>query len=161
LIRRLILMRHAKSAWNTNANGDHDRPLNPRGRRDAPRMGGLIVGQGFTPAQVFSSDSSRTRETWDGMWAAMPELDPVFTRRLYLSGIDDIAEIVASVDDACDSVLLLGHNPGFSMAAGWLTGEAIELKTAHAAVMEADIDRWTKAFLPGSWRLIALLTPKD
>jgi len=160
-MRRLILMRHAKSAWNTDAQGDHDRPLNPRGRRDAPRMGGLISEHGFSPAQVISSDSTRTRETWDRMSAAMPELEPVFTRRLYLSGLDDIADTLAGVDDAYDSVLLLGHNPGFSLAAGWLTGEAIELKTAYAAVMEADIERWEQTFRPSSWRLVALLTPKD
>ena len=158
---RLILMRHAKSAWNTDAQGDHDRPLNGRGRRDSPHMGELLVTHDLVPDQVISSDSTRTRETWQGMSAAMPDLEPVFTRRLYLSGLDDIAEVVLGLDNEMETALLLGHNPGFSMAAGWLSGQPVELKTAYAAVMESEISRWEDAFRPGIWRLTTVLTPKD
>jgi len=124
-------------------------------------MGELLVTHDLVPDQVISSDSTRTRETWQGMSAAMPDLEPVFTRRLYLSGLDDIAEVVLGLDNEMETALLLGHNPGFSMAAGWLSGQPVELKTAYAAVMESEISRWEDAFRPGIWRLTTVLTPKD
>ena len=158
---RLILMRHAKSAWNTTAAGDHDRPLNGRGRRNAPHMGELLVARGLVPDCVISSDACRTRETWDGMSAAMPGVDPIFTRRLYLPGLEEIAEVVLGLNESVETALLLGHNPGFSMASGWLSGQHIELKTAHAAILEADIGSWLDAFQPGIWRLETVLTPHD
>jgi len=158
---RLILMRHAKSAWNTNAQGDHDRPLNGRGRRNAPHMGTLFAHHDLIPDQVISSDSTRTRETWAGMSTVMPDLEPTFTRHLYLSGLEEIAEVVLGLGDGVETALLLGHNPGFSMATGWLSGQPVELKTAHAAVMEAEISTWLDAFQPGIWRLRMILTPND
>lgn len=158
--RRLIIMRHAKSAWNTAAQSDHERPLNSRGRRDAPHLGRLVRDRGYTPARVISSDATRTRETWDGLMASMPDtLEPRFTETLYLSGLAAIRQIIETVADDVDSLLLLGHNPGFSLAASWLTGEEIELKTAYAAVLEAEGGTWADTLRIGRWRLVELLTP--
>lgn len=158
--RRLIIMRHAKSAWNTAAQSDHERPLNGRGRRDAPHLGRLVRDRGYTPAMVISSDAARTRETWDGLMASMPDtLEPRFTETLYLSGLAAIRQVIETVADDVDSLLLLGHNPGFSLAASWLTGEEIELKTAYAAVLEAEGDAWADTLRIGRWRLVELLTP--
>ena len=64
--RRLIVLRHAKSAWDTDAATDHERPLNKRGRRDALRVAEKIAKLGWQPEQVISSDAERTRETWKG-----------------------------------------------------------------------------------------------
>lgn len=160
--RRLILMRHAKSAWNTGAHGDHERPLNLRGRRDAPHLGQLIAARGLVPAMVISSDATRTRETWDGLLESMPEdLEPRFTDALYLSGLAAIRAEIEAVPDAVPSLLMLGHNPGFSMAAGWLSGQEIELKTAFAAVLEAESATWSETLKLGYWRLADLLTPQS
>ena len=65
--RRLIIMRHAKSSWTSGALSDHERPLNARGIRDAPRVGAALVKRGWLPQLVLSSDSERTRETFAGM----------------------------------------------------------------------------------------------
>lgn len=158
--RRLILMRHAKSAWNTGAHADHDRPLNLRGRRDAPHLGRLIAGRGYAPDRVISSDAVRTRETWDGLLESMPEgLEPTFTPALYLSGLAAIRHVIEAVPDDVPSLLLLGHNPGFSLAASWLSGEEIELKTAWAAVLEAESPTWAESMRIGRWKLADLLTP--
>lgn len=160
--RRLIVMRHAKSAWNTNAQSDHERPLNSRGKRDAPHLGRLIRDRGYTPAMVVSSDSTRTRETWDGLMESMPDdLEPRFTHALYLSGLAAIRTEVSKTPDDVDSLLLLGHNPGFSLAASWLSGDELELKTAFAAVLEAEGDTWTELLKLGRWTLVDLLTPQS
>jgi len=159
--RRLIIMRHAKSAWNTAAQSDHQRPLNTRGRRDAPHLGHLIAVRGYVPAMVISSDATRTRETWEGLTASMPDhLEPRFTEALYLSGLRAIRAELETVPDDVSSLLLLGHNPGFSLAASWLSGEDIELKTAFAAVLEAEGETWDETLRLGHWTLAALLTPQ-
>jgi len=80
--RRLMLMRHAKSAWQSQAPSDHERPLNERGRRNAPRVGKRLAELGWVPDHVIGSDSRRTRETWERMQALMdretgPTLRPV------------------------------------------------------------------------------------
>lgn len=160
--RRLIIMRHAKSAWNTDAQSDHERPLNARGRRDAPHLGRLLVARGYTPKMVISSDATRTHETWLGVMESMPEgLEPRFTSALYLSGLAAIRTELEAVPDGVESLLMLGHNPGFSLAASWLTGDDIELKTAFAAVLEAEGGSWAEALKPGRWALADLLTPQS
>ena len=63
MAKRLLVTRHAKSSWKSGEDSDHARPLNKRGRRDAPRVAAHLVGLGWVPEQVLSSDSQRTRET--------------------------------------------------------------------------------------------------
>ncbi len=65
--RRIIVMRHAKSSWKSDAPDDHSRPLNRRGRRDAPRVAQELARRGWVPERVFSSDARRTRQTWEIM----------------------------------------------------------------------------------------------
>lgn len=159
--RRLIVMRHAKSAWSSGAQGDHERPLNERGRQDAPVVGALIAARGWVPERVISSDAVRTRETWDGLMEAMPSIEPRFTASLYLAGLSAVRNAISGLDDAVSSALLLGHNPGFSLAASWLTGDEIELKTAYAAVMETEAKRWVDGLKIGAWDLVEVLTPSS
>ncbi len=64
MTRRLIVMRHAKSSWKHAGLTDHQRPLNKRGRKDAPRVARALIERGWTPRRVLSSDAARTRETW-------------------------------------------------------------------------------------------------
>ena len=158
--RRLIIMRHAKSDWKAGARTDHERPLNHRGRRDAPHLGKLIAARGYTPAAVISSDSARTTETWNRMKPAFPpELEAQFTRQLYLEGIEAIREVVEVLPDDTTSCLVLGHNPDFSMAVIGLAGEYVELKTAYAAVLECETETWAEAMKLARWDMVDLLTP--
>jgi len=158
--RRLIVMRHAKSSWSSGAQGDHERPLNDRGQRDAPVIGELLVARGWVPERVISSDAVRTRETWDGLMASMPSLEPRFTPSLYLAGLSAVRAALTELEDDVTSALLLGHNPGFSLVASWLTGDEIELKTAYAAVMECEGEpSWAKSMRLGAWDLVEVLTP--
>ena len=160
MIRRLVLMRHAKSDWNSNAQTDHDRPLNPRGRRDAPRMAQHLVANGIVPDRVILSDSVRTRETWDGMWSLFPELTPEFLNSLYHGGLREISDAVSRFGRGSDTLLVLGHNPGWSMAASWLCGQHVLLKTADIAVLEQSVWEWEDSFKAGVWSLTAHWNPK-
>ena len=91
----------------------------------------------------------------------MPDIDPVYAHDLYLGGLTEIASHCGQLGDDIESVLFLGHNPGFSEAAGWLSGTFVELKTAYIAVLEADSSGWSDLMRAGGWTLSAVLTPDD
>ena len=72
MTRRLIVMRHAESSWDSSMGSDHERTLNERGRKDAPRVGAALVQKGWIPELVLSSDAQRTSETFAGLSESFP-----------------------------------------------------------------------------------------
>ena len=129
------MMRHAKSSWTSGASTDHARPLNKRGKKAAAAMGPALMARGWLPDRVISSDSTRTQETLRRM--ALPDgADVVFAPELYHGEIDDVRRAIGGQSDPM-TLLLLGHEPGWSASIAWLTGTQIELKTADAALLTA------------------------
>ena len=166
--RRLIVMRHAKSSWDNDVQTDHERLLDQRGRRDAPAIARRLFELDWLPKLVISSDAQRTRETFELIRLTLSEiapattLDVVFTGALYLAGMPDIRVQLSQVDDEVDSVLVLGHNPGWEAAVSWLSGASIAMTTANAALLEGAGDRWSDAIAsPDSWQLLEVLRPKE
>ncbi len=162
--RRLIILRHAKSAWNTDAPTDHDRPLNKRGRRDAPRIGERIKEMSWTPEQVYSSDSQRTRETWQRMKDALGagDLEVSFTRDLYHADIEEVRQVLADTPDSVSTVMVIGHNPGWENVVSILSGDDERMTTCNAAMMTIDAESWKNAgAMDGCWELQHLLRPKE
>ncbi|MCB9595871.1 MAG: histidine phosphatase family protein [Sandaracinaceae bacterium] len=160
--RRVVLMRHAKSSWKTGAS-DHERPLNGRGRRDAPRIGAELAERGWVPDHVSSSDSERTRETFARMRDALGfEGDPDFRHDLYHAGIEAVRGVVGALPDSTRVVLVLGHNPGWEEALAWLTGRDEEMKTGSCALLRVDADTWSDAMdRAAAWQLEALIHPRE
>jgi phosphohistidine phosphatase len=105
----LILTRHAKSAWDTNAPSDHARPLNKRGRRSAAALGRWLKDHSHVPDQVLSSSSQRTRETCELMGLNAPA---TFTERLYHASSDIMFSVLREAEQPC--ILMLSHNPGIA-----------------------------------------------
>jgi phosphohistidine phosphatase SixA len=161
--RRLIVMRHAKSSWDTDAPSDHARPLNPRGQRDAPRIANRLLELDWRPQLVLSSDSRRTQQTFDAMRPVLGEDVPVqFLPSLYAAGLTELAAALAAVDDGLTCVLALGHNPGWEEAVRWLCGQPVRLTTANAALLVGTGSTWQVALRgAGSWDLDCLLRPKE
>ena len=159
--RILVMMRHAKSSWENAGQSDHERPLNARGLASAKHVGQCLAQEHIRPQHAVVSDATRTTETWHEMWAFLPEVEPEFSRALYLGDLSDIRQTLNRLDDGVTRLLLLGHNPGFSLAAGWLSGDQIELKTAHAAVLEVEAETWIDAFRPNLWTCATIITPKS
>jgi phosphohistidine phosphatase len=129
--RRLIVMRHAKSAWPDVA--DFDRPLAPRGLRDAPEAGRRLRAAGWVPDHVVCSPARRTRETWrlvsrelSGA-AGEPGADlPVsYDERVYDASMTALLYVVCETPAATRTLMLLGHNPGMHELALTLAGEAV------------------------------------
>jgi phosphohistidine phosphatase len=160
-MRRLILMRHAKSDWSAGE-PDHGRPLNHRGRRDAPRIATHLAELGWVPDLVLASDSQRTRETWDRMSRVLSGPIPVrTTRALYLAGLGALQDEAARLPETVRTVLALGHNPGWEAAAGRLAGAPIRMTTANAALFELGEVGWEAALEAASPRLLTVLRPKE
>ena len=163
-MKRLILMRHAKSSWDSGALSDHERPLNDRGRRDAPRMGGALNQRGWIPDRIVSSDAERTRQTWDGLSQTLFESDDApeaqFVRSLYGGGFNDIARACSNFDDDVTCALVLGHNPGWEDTASALCGVRITMTTANCVLLSAD-GSWDELMEPGAWSLVEVLRPRE
>lgn len=156
-------MRHAKSSWKDSTLGDHERPLNKRGRRDAPRVGARLTELGWVPERVISSTSQRTRETWAGLETTLePTPEVTFRRELYLAGRGSVKEVLEELPAAVTSVLVLGHNYGWEEVVEWLCGDEVRLTTANAALLSAEGDDWAEALaIAPSWTLHQVIRPKE
>ncbi len=116
----LILIRHCKSDWTANQE-DHARPLNPRGKRAAPRLGAFLLAEGLAPDMVLCSDAIRTRETWAGIASQLPGAPaPTLSRDLYLA--DPPAILSAIRAETGNTIAVIGHNPGIGELA-WALAE--------------------------------------
>lgn len=145
---RLILTRHAKSDWDNPLDSDHQRPLNPRGKRAAPVIGHWLAQKGYLPQQALVSDAMRTRQTWALLSAEWPEPVPVeFDNMLYLAGADVMLRRLQHANRTC--VLMLGHNPGIADFAAMLLRAPLSdpdfqrYPTGATLVAEFGIARWS------------------
>ena len=161
----LILIRHAKSDWGQDGLDDHDRPLNDRGRRAAPRIGAWIAGLGLLPDAAICSSARRTRQTWAGIASALPGAPRANVRReLYLADTPQLLQTVHGLD--APTVALIGHNPGIAALAHILaTDQPAHEKfglypTGATTVLSFASDTWSVAG-PGNGRVIAFATPRD
>ncbi len=159
-MKTLLLMRHAKSDWDADYESDHDRPLNERGLRSARLMGRVLAEEGLVPDLIISSTAVRASKTAElaieaGGWSSEIRLD----RSLYDEGPRGVLAVGASAADV-DGLMLVGHQPTWSLLVSALTGERAEMKTAAVAVIELDIESW--ADLPGAaGTLIQVLDPRS
>ena len=158
-MKTLLVLRHAKSSWNDSALGDHERPLNERGRRDGPRMGQLIREYGLVPDIVISSDAVRAQLTARAVTesAGYPG-DILLDPRLYLASPADILALLRAVREDAETIMIVGHNPGLEEMVEQLTGERQDMPTAALAQIVLPIDRWrdlklsSRGTLEGHWR---------
>src|SRR4051812_22129954 len=113
VMRRILLLRHAKSDWSDPGAGDHERPLNRRGQDAAHRIGTYLDRHRLVPEYVLCSTAARARETWDLVSAAIPTAPPTpYDERLYNAAAGSILEVVRQAAPNIKSLLLIGHNPG-------------------------------------------------
>ncbi|MFJ3673124.1 SixA phosphatase family protein [Streptomyces sp. NPDC090106] len=125
-LRRLVVLRHAKSAWPEGV-ADHRRPLAPRGRRDAPAAGRALAEADCLPDLALCSTAVRTRQTWDlasAQWGTPPPVrhDP----RLYGADVPELLDVVHEVPAEVETLLLIGHNPGLEELVLTLAGDGLD-----------------------------------
>jgi phosphohistidine phosphatase len=170
--RRLIVLRHAKSAWPEGV-PDHDRPLGPRGRRDAPAAGRWLRKSGLVPDRVLCSTAQRARETWqlaEEKLGADPQT--IFEDRVYGATSAELLDLARQAPPGVHTLLIVGHDPAMHELTLELAGaqpgdgsrEAldrvrIKFPTAAIAVLEFT-GTWPK-LAPGQAQLAAFATPSD
>lgn len=157
---RLILMRHAKSDWSLDG-GDHERPLNPRGRRAATVLGQWLVQSGYSPDTAVVSDAVRTRQTWE-----LLKLDATvrFERDLYLADPRVMFETLQACDTA--SVLIIGHNPGIAEFSRNMLADVPahnrfdDYPTGATLIADFAIDSWSEVSQE-TGRAVDFIVPRD
>lgn len=165
-MRRLILLRHAKSAWPAGIE-DRDRPLNKRGREAAPLVAAYLRDEGLLPDLALVSSAQRTRETFASMEQATP-CPARYEDRLYLAAPRTILDAIREAPDDVRTLLIVGHNPGLHDLAVSLVGHGDryafarlreKMPTAALTVLDFAIERWSEAEPKGA-RLDRYVTPK-
>lgn len=160
-MKRLLLLRHAKSSWDHPNLADFDRPLNPRGLATAPFMGELIARRELQPDEIVSSPAKRAMQTAllikesAGIDASLR-----FDERIYEASPKSLLQVSSELSDELSSAMLVGHNPGFEGFIGFLTGKVEPMPTAALAVIDLNIKSWAK-IKGGSGSVNAVLRPKD
>ncbi|TWT82797.1 phosphohistidine phosphatase [Planctomycetes bacterium CA13] len=159
--RRLILMRHAKSDWSNAGLSDHDRPLNRRGQRDAPRMAGWLGSIDCWPDKVLCSSAVRTCETLELLKDEF-ETDPVicFSNLLYCATAATILDVIRSESGEARTLLLIAHNPGISELASHFSDQFIGMSTAAMVVFETSISQWGQLQANSPMTMIHNMRPK-
>ena len=169
LMLSLLLLRHAKSSWKNSALQDFERPLAPRGKRAAPRVGAYMAAQGLSPDLVLSSTAVRARQTLD---LVLPHLSGAprieYEGGLYLATSADLLSRLRELKSAARAVMIVGHNPGMQGLAvslahagdGKMRKElAAKFPTAALAVIGFKAPDWSKV-APATGTLTHFMAPK-
>ncbi len=143
---RLQLFRHGKSDWDADFNHDRDRPLNSRGERAATTMGVVLREMGEVPDRIVSSTAVRAETTAEmarlaGGWSGPLTL----SEELYGSSPASTLEVAARHGGDAERLMLVGHEPTWSMLATHLTGGSIAVRTGTVVGIDLSIDDWAQA----------------
>ncbi|WP_456383068.1 SixA phosphatase family protein [Hydrogenimonas sp.] len=147
-MKELFIFRHAKSDWDDPQLSDYERPLNKRGREDAPKMGEHLAGLGVVPDLVVSSPAKRAKKTAK-IVAGKLGYDPdaiEWVEGIYEASPQSLLYLVCQLPDEAERVMIVGHNPGLTALANMLGDVAVDnIPTAGCVGIVFDTDRWEKA----------------
>ena len=150
-MKQLLLIRHAKSDWNAPSSGDFDRPLNERGKKDAPVMAHRLLHKKIEIDAFISSPATRAKKTAT-VFAKEYKLDKddiIFKEELYSASVDTFYEVVSAVNDKFDTIALFSHNPGITDFANSLTNTRIDnIPTCGIFAVKIKVKHW-KEFKEG------------
>ncbi len=166
-MKKLILMRHAKSSWADSDVTDIDRDLGERGRKAADDLGKWFEADAITPDQVILSSAKRCQETWELIAKSLTKSPKITTdAKLYMTTVEDTLDIIKAQASG-DSVMILGHQPTIGLLARALrvdpapSHEAFDkYPTGATTILELPIDDWSEITL-GTAHLERYMTPKE
>ena len=147
-MKLLTLIRHAKSSWKDPGREDFDRPLNKRGKRDAPDMGQRLARGGAIPELIVSSSARRAADTAREIAAQLGSgaVELVFEPGLYLASAGQLLDAVRGVDEHVEHAALVAHNPGITDLVNALTDVRVDnVPTCGIARLRLEVERWSDA----------------
>ena len=161
-MKTLLLLRHAKSSWKDADLDDHDRPLNQRGKRDAPRMGVLLKDENLLPDFLVTSSAKRARKTAEHVIQHSGfRGETRITGELYNASREQLLAFVSSLPDSAQRILLIGHNPGLEELLEALTGQCVALTTAALAHLESSAESWQQFRQATPTNLVKVWQPRE
>jgi phosphohistidine phosphatase len=165
-VRRLHLLRHAKSSWDDRTVRDRDRPLAPRGRRAATKLARWARQHDVRPQLVVSSNAVRAQQTLQGVLPGLGEPEVWTEIALYGASAETLLERVRALPDEAEEAMLVGHNPGLAdllllLAKPGRLRElaAAKVPTGALATLDADVASWSE-IEPGGAHLVSFVVPR-
>ncbi|MBE7177059.1 MAG: histidine phosphatase family protein [Mucilaginibacter polytrichastri] len=144
-MKKLMLIRHAKSDWSHAGLSDYDRPLNDRGKRNAPEMAERLKSRGIVPEHIVSSGAERARTTALIFAGEMGIADIDFDERIYRASEYDLLKVVNGLPDELSFVAIFGHNPTVTELVNHLTGsDIVNMPTCGLALVDIPLDNWAE-----------------
>lgn len=161
-------MRHAKSAWDTDAPTDFERPLAKRGRRDGPRIGAWLRASDLVPDRIFASTAERARQTALAVSAEMGfDADAIeWHEGIYMAGLRSLLSVLASAEPGARRVMIVGHNPGLEGLVEYLASAPVPIPAngkimPTAAVAHFRMPADWEELAPGAAELVRITRPKE
>ncbi len=161
-MRWIYLIRHAKSSWSHPGLADFDRPLNKRGKRDAPFMGSKLLELGCSPDRIVSSPANRAFTTANRIAEAIkyPLAEIETDHGIYAASVNELIMLISRFSADYRKVCLVGHNPEITNLSNYLTDEYIDnVPTCGIVHIELDINDWQEIG-QGSGARLFFITPK-
>ena len=161
-MKTLLILRHAKSSWKNSSLADPDRPLNQRGKRDAPRIGQLLRDEDLTPDLILCSTARRARDTAEALAETSGyEGEIEFRPEFYMGDPEAYLRALRGLSDDYQCVMVVGHNPGLEELVETLSGEAETMPTGALAQVSLPIQRWRQLADETKVKLINVWRPKE
>ncbi|MCX3263250.1 SixA phosphatase family protein [Pedobacter agri] len=161
MAKQLLLVRHGKSDWGNLDLKDFDRPLNKRGKENAPEMAERLVQRGFKFDLIVSSPAKRAKSTAKFFAEAYQVNDIQYEESIYEANTTALLKVINGLDDSSDTVIMFGHNPGFTDLANELSDADIyNIPTAGMVLMSFPFDSW-KMVSRGTGELVFFDYPKN
>lgn len=143
-MKQLIIVRHAKSDWGNPDLRDFDRPLNKRGKANAPEMAHRLVKKQIKPQLMVSSPALRaitTAKFFADTWQ-MPLAEILEEPKIYEANVDTLLKVINNFDNTYDQIAMFGHNPGLTDLVNYLDGHIYEMPTCSVAILEFPFEDW-------------------
>jgi len=145
-MKRLILLRHAKSSWDNPGLTDHDRPLAKRGILDAPKIGKFLESNNIIPELIICSTALRAKETLNLVYNEIKKnVKIIFNESIYNSNSNELVNLISGTDNDITKLMIIGHNPDLEYLVEILTDKDFpytKYSTAGLAIIDFSIDNW-------------------
>ncbi len=161
-MKTLMILRHAKAQPLEEGQADHDRPLAPRGEKEAPRIGRWLKEQQLTPDMIVSSSAVRAQATAHLVAQACEyEKELQISKELYLATPATYVQVIHEVGDDVDRMLVVGHNPTLDELLYLLCGNHDGFPTGGLAIVQLEVSRWDEVRLPTQHKLMQFVRGKE